>query len=338
MTTQELKEYLKDVYELEKQKYTYQKIAELYEDCIDELQSSGNELKKYELYRGEIDPYNNNPTLPKPNEIKLDYNCPSGNYNHLASILWRLQEGETKKKLHDIIWKKDNTSLNIAKKLIIAIMILSVLYGISSGKLIFSIIIGAIIAIVLFCLLIVALEELNYIRPNSKTHILFLEEYTKWYDAELEKKKQFVIPKLEILTKEYLEHVHENAKKTNDLLKKVYSKKIIHKKYQNFIAVSQIYEYLDTGRCTTLEGPFGAYNLFEKELRMDIIIDELDTIICQLDSLNASMHMMVNAIEKTNGILSGISSQLSQINANAELIAYNTDCISFNSNIMSKYY
>mgnify|MGYP007024707781 CR=1 FL=1 len=49
-------------------------------------------------------------------------------------------------------------------------------------------------------------------------------------------------------------------------------------KYRNLVAVSQIYEYILSGRCTELGGYQGAYNLYEQETRMDIVIMRLDDI------------------------------------------------------------
>ena len=48
------------------------------------------------------------------------------------------------------------------------------------------------------------------------------------------------------------------------------------------IAIASFYEYLMAGRCTSLEGTGGAYNLYENEIRMNQIISQLDTVITSL--------------------------------------------------------
>lgn len=48
-------------------------------------------------------------------------------------------------------------------------------------------------------------------------------------------------------------------------LKSLYSRDIIHPNYRNWSAVVCIYNYIDEGRCNTLSGPHGAYNLYKLE-------------------------------------------------------------------------
>lgn len=58
-------------------------------------------------------------------------------------------------------------------------------------------------------------------------------------------------------------------------LDSLYEMGIIYPKYRNLVAVSTIYEYLSSGRCDRLDGPDGAYNLYEMELRQNIVIGQL---------------------------------------------------------------
>ena len=58
-----------------------------------------------------------------------------------------------------------------------------------------------------------------------------------------------------------------------------------NKLYRSFIILSKFYEYFLSGRCLELEGPFGAYNLYEQESRADIVIGKLDVIINSLEDV-----------------------------------------------------
>ena len=49
--------------------------------------------------------------------------------------------------------------------------------------------------------------------------------------------------------------------------------------------MSKIYEYILSGRCTELDGFKGAYNLYEQETRMDIVIMRLDDIYEELEEI-----------------------------------------------------
>ena len=339
MTTEELKMYVRIAYELEKQKYTYERIAELYENTMDELQYSAKELHTKELYKGDVNITDNSKTLIAPTDIKnLNYYT----YKDLQPIVSQMQYFDYKlyKELIDVLFKKSQTSMRIAGCIALAATIISVLFGIKNGSFFSSLFGGVIIGLIIGVIVLLFFSELtniDQIKKGSKIYNNIMDAYTKLYNTELGKKQMYLAPKLELLKKEYLEDVVDKMNNTSKLLMKLYNKGIIHKKYQNFVAVSQIYEYLDTGRCTTLEGAHGAYNIFEQELRMNIIINELDMIISQLNSLNTNMSMMVTAINQAQLTLNNISNQLSKVEANSALIAYNTQCISFNTELMRRY-
>lgn len=61
-------------------------------------------------------------------------------------------------------------------------------------------------------------------------------------------------------------------RKTKQLLRKLYSADVVYPKYRNMVAMCTIYEYLASGRCETLDGAQGAYNLYEAEIRQNIVI------------------------------------------------------------------
>ena len=71
------------------------------------------------------------------------------------------------------------------------------------------------------------------------------------------------------------EVLHARGDKTLRLLAKLYAKNVIYPKYRDLIAVSSLYEYFETRRCTELDGPDGAYSLFETERRMKLIVERL---------------------------------------------------------------
>ncbi|QHI72577.1 hypothetical protein [Aminipila terrae] len=74
----------------------------------------------------------------------------------------------------------------------------------------------------------------------------------------------------------------ENA---SNELRELYKSGWLHPKYQNIISVHKIYEYFDTKRVTEFEGPYGAYNIFEKEIRLDNIQSSLNKVNENLSNL-----------------------------------------------------
>lgn len=149
----------------------------------------------------------------------------------------------------------------------------------------------------------------------------------------VEKKKQ------EDLVQVELQNAIGRANKTVAILKEYYEKDIIFPKYRAFVPISSIYEYLVSGRCKTLPE---AYNKYEEELRQNIIIEKLDTIINKLDRIEQNQYMLYDAILSMNSnlekISSGINSALntmSQIEENTYVSAYNSKIIADNEQYQS---
>lgn len=87
---------------------------------------------------------------------------------------------------------------------------------------------------------------------------------------------------------------------SRETLRKIYDRGIIFPKYRNLIMMCSIYEYFCSGRCTTLEGHEGAYNILEMEIRLDRIITQLDKVITQLGAIQQSQYMLYSAIQESN--------------------------------------
>ena len=67
-----------------------------------------------------------------------------------------------------------------------------------------------------------------------------------------------------------------------------------------------IYEYICTGRCTSLAGHAGAYNILEMEIRLDKIITKLDQIAFKLNDIRNNQYILYSAIQETNQQISQI--------------------------------
>ena len=106
-----------------------------------------------------------------------------------------------------------------------------------------------------------------------------------------------------------------------ETLKSLYAMNIVHPKYRDMVAMCSIYEYFETGRCTSLKGADGAYNLYEAELRQNLIIARLDTIIDKLDEIKNNQYMLYCELKETNSILRSISSEVASIARATDSIA-----------------
>lgn len=125
-------------------------------------------------------------------------------------------------------------------------------------------------------------------------------------------------------------------KETSDILQMYYRKNIIYKKYRNLIAVSSIYEYLESGRCSGLEGHEGAYNIFENEIRQNIIINRLDEVIRCLNKIADNQYMLYSAIQESNKKISRLSDEFSRMADNLSAIENNTAIMSYNTQLIAQ--
>lgn len=123
---------------------------------------------------------------------------------------------------------------------------------------------------------------------------------------------------------------------TARILRLYYNKNIIYSKYRNLIAVSSFCEYFESGRCNTLEGHEGAYNIFENEIRQNLIIQKLDDVIEHLERIENNQYMLYSAIQESNKNTKRLSQELSRTSQSLRQIESNTAITAYNSQIAAK--
>lgn len=128
---------------------------------------------------------------------------------------------------------------------------------------------------------------------------------------------------------------------TDAILKQLYNEGIIYKKYQEFVPIAMFYEYFASGRCFRLDGHEGAYNLYEQELRMNLILNKLDDILYSLDQIQERQYMLANAIREGNATAQRIyqsiencCDQLQDITENTESAKYFAQVSAMNTTYM----
>ena len=110
--------------------------------------------------------------------------------------------------------------------------------------------------------------------------------------------------------KEALRVISENIAATQEALDKLYDMDIIFPKYRTLAAMCSMYEYFVTGRVSQLKGPDGAYNLYEAEVRQNLIITQLDRIASKLDEIKENQYILYSELKKANGYLCSIDNTL----------------------------
>lgn len=333
METAELKQYLKDVYELHSQYYTY---GEILNQCKNKIEtrkklSGNNSLEAiYEKLEGQ-----------KLNE-STGYSYKITDFSDYKKYVERAKEIESYTayensklgKLGDFLWKLGIFILFIT----IALPIIVIIYTFFTSGFWDALALAPLG--LLFPFIGIGISNLFFF-INDKIDKKFKNDTTIKKTPDIISKERKKANKHNAKTIEKLMNYHDSVvepyNNVQNLLAELYNQNIIHPKYRSLTAISQFYEYFDTGRCTELEGPDGAYNLYENELRQNIIIDKMDIIISQLDTLNHTMGYMVACMNQTNMLLNSISSSLYKIEANTALTAYNTQCIANNTQIANRY-
>jgi len=151
-----------------------------------------------------------------------------------------------------------------------------------------------------------------------------------------------MVPSRSRLVKDQIAKAEEKYAETHRLLWQYYNKGIVFEKYRSLVPICMFYEYLQSGRCSELTGHEGAYNIYENEIRMNIILSKLDDIIERLDRIESNQYTLAHAIRETNaevnkltGIVQNQSSKLEDINENVALSAYYNKISAINTTYMA---
>ena len=140
------------------------------------------------------------------------------------------------------------------------------------------------------------------------------------------------------------ETLEKPLKETKENLERVYAKNIIYPKYRNLPALTSIYEYYVTGRCEELSGPYGAYNLYEDEVRKDKIISQLNTVIANLEQIKQNQYKLYEQVcqiqSNTNRMvreLNAIKGYVIELTNLTALNTYYNGVTALNTRIMTSY-
>lgn len=193
---------------------------------------------------------------------------------------------------------------------------------------------------------------LNDKEENEKSYEQSLNRYNEAFAAAQTARASFQKQIEELKTQKqvaetYRQQVEKALASSRRNLDKMYSYNVVFPKYRNYVMVSSLYEYLCAGRCTTLEGHEGAYNILELEIRLDRIITQLDRILQNLAAIQANQYTLYSCLQDSNrkmdmllqeenrmadGILhlgtqaSAVNARLESLQKSSELTNYLTEC------------
>lgn len=133
-------------------------------------------------------------------------------------------------------------------------------------------------------------REANYRREKERYDQILSAENARLDHERTE--KQYLL--------ETLKMMENKLQETTSVLDKYYALDIVFTKYRNLVSMCSIYEYFLSGRCTTLTGHEGAYNIFENEARFERIYTKLDEVISKLEDIKTNQYVLYDAIQEGN--------------------------------------
>ncbi len=146
-------------------------------------------------------------------------------------------------------------------------------------------------------------------------------------------KKKYLEKEIELMT--------EILKRSYNSRKMLYEQNLLHRDYHDLISVGTIYGYFVKGQTQSLSfdpktGDQGAYNIYENQRRLDMIITNTEEILKKMDTIIQTQYELADGLvraEKRIGVLcrgvndfmQSANSKLDRIGECAELTAYNTE-------------
>lgn len=135
---------------------------------------------------------------------------------------------------------------------------------------------------------------------------------------------------IKVFYEEARAEMYQAYENTCFLLGNLYAKNVIFEKYRyDLVAISMFAEYLKSGRCYSLSGHEGAYNLYEHEIRMGIIISKLDEVIERLDRIENNQYRLFETINEIKNQQNRIVSNMNNILKKQEIIIENTEYMKY---------
>lgn len=206
---------------------------------------------------------------------------------------------------------------------------------------------GGLVALPVSLLIVVKQKNRQVRRNNAKQE----KEYYRQRDiverlnSELKVDYDVALHEWEESGSEVVGAIKPYLDETRALLARHYAKNLIYPKYQNLPALTSIYEYFITGRCEGLTGPYGAYNLYEDEIRKDTVISQLNRVVENLEQIRQNQYMLYTKVCTIQQEAAAIRNELAQIKGYtiriadlAALSAYYARLTERNTRVMMYYH
>lgn len=149
---------------------------------------------------------------------------------------------------------------------------------------------------------------------------------------------------------EQINQIDKTLVEAKRALQSLYALDIIHPKYRAIIPVTMFCEYVETGRCDDLAGANGAYNKYEEELRMELIIGsirdvkhalgqisiQLGQLSMQIEKIQQNQYLLFKAMQESNRHIEEIAHAAASMAKDEGSVAKNTAWIAYNAEVTAR--
>ena len=153
------------------------------------------------------------------------------------------------------------------------------------------------------------------------------KQYEKNFEEECRIYNEDYLPKHQDVIDSVNDLYEDLDEKITTSLEELYDMDVIFPKYRNLVAITSINEYLMSGRCYELEGPDGAYNLYETELRQNLIINKLSDIADNLEKIRDNQYSLYEVLKDSNRTIKTLSEEARKLNETSKLTQYYTETV-----------
>ncbi len=183
-----------------------------------------------------------------------------------------------------------------------------------------------------FYLLIKIVVKIMAKKQENNAKIL-CSQFKKQYNesVQLKEKNDLIIENYKV---QINEAYNANQRALHNL-QMLYSEGVLPKKYQNYVAVSTMYQWLKDGRCTEIYGHGGLFDTYEYELCIGQIVSNLQSINNKLDLVIDNQYVLYDEIKRGNEIAENTYQSVKRIESNSEALVNNSEQIKRNTDIIA---
>lgn len=149
-------------------------------------------------------------------------------------------------------------------------------------------------------------EAMTRHSEEMQTYTLNLARYKKKWKKEYDKEIKKIIPSVvsSMPNQRRFDFLTEQKRTVEAMLEEVasirsalFNSNVLYPKYRTLIAEANFLEYLESGRCDSLTGESGAYNLYESEIRAGVINPLLEQLLLSMETIKLSQTVLYNILD-----------------------------------------